>query len=226
MNRAPRFNKWMADVIRPYVGDRVLEIGAGIGNISVHMMPRSIYWATDVQHALSGLSRQFAFDATRICESDTPMRKRPRRSRTDKLSIGDLSQRRRASFPTTLAALRNIWNILEPGGRAIILVPCGPELYGTLDEVLGHCRRYTEDQSGRRGAAGWISRGTNPEVQSARRVRLVAERPHTEKKNIRAGSDSNAEYPHAAFSPCGRLAAASSAFNYRDTQKRGIEPAP
>src|SRR5271154_5286916 len=49
MNRAPRFNKWMADVIRPYVGDRVLEIGAGIGNISVHMMPRSIYWATDVQ---------------------------------------------------------------------------------------------------------------------------------------------------------------------------------
>ena len=26
------------------------------------------------------------------------------------------------------------------------MVPCGPGLYGTLDEVLGHCRRYTEDQ--------------------------------------------------------------------------------
>src|ERR1700685_2774195 len=48
LNRAPRFTRWMADVIRPYVGDRVLEIGAGIGNMSVHLMPRRIYWATDV----------------------------------------------------------------------------------------------------------------------------------------------------------------------------------
>src|SRR5579862_7340063 len=49
MNQAPRFNKWMGDVIRPYVGDRVLEIGAGIGNLSMQMMPRSVYWATDVK---------------------------------------------------------------------------------------------------------------------------------------------------------------------------------
>src|ERR1700719_964550 len=48
INRAPRFNKWMADVVRPHVGDRVLEIGAGIGNMSVNLMPRSTYWATDV----------------------------------------------------------------------------------------------------------------------------------------------------------------------------------
>ena len=30
----------------------------------------------------------------------------------------------------------------------IILVPCGPQLYGSLDEVLGHFRRYTEEQLG------------------------------------------------------------------------------
>jgi SAM-dependent methyltransferase len=43
-------------------------------------------------------------------------------------------------------ALRNVWNILDEGGRAIILVPYGPKLYGSLDEVLGHFRRYTEEQ--------------------------------------------------------------------------------
>ena len=48
LNRAPRFTGWMADVIRPFIGDRVLEIGAGTGNMSVHLMPRAIYWATDV----------------------------------------------------------------------------------------------------------------------------------------------------------------------------------
>ena len=35
---------------------------------------------------------------------------------------------------------------LENGGTAVVLVPCGPKLFGTLDEVLGHCRRYTEQQ--------------------------------------------------------------------------------
>ena len=32
--RAPNFNRWMADTIRPYVGKRVLEIGAGMGNLT------------------------------------------------------------------------------------------------------------------------------------------------------------------------------------------------
>ena len=46
----------------------------------------------------------------------------------------------------TFLALRNILHTLGDQGRAIILVPQGPYLYGTLDEVLGHCRRYTEQQ--------------------------------------------------------------------------------
>ena len=43
-------------------------------------------------------------------------------------------------------ALRNVYAALENGGTAVVLVPCGPKLFGTLDEVLGHCRRYTEKQ--------------------------------------------------------------------------------
>jgi SAM-dependent methyltransferase len=43
-----------------------------------------------------------------------------------------------------VAALQNFAGVLEDGGRAVILVPCGPGLYGSLDEVLGHFRRYTE----------------------------------------------------------------------------------
>ncbi len=53
LNRAPRFTKWMADVIRPYLGERVLEIGAGIGNMTMHLIPRTSYWATDINPAIS-----------------------------------------------------------------------------------------------------------------------------------------------------------------------------
>ena len=45
-----------------------------------------------------------------------------------------------------LAALRNIRSMLDDGGCAIILVPCGQSIYNSLDEELGHFRRYSEDQ--------------------------------------------------------------------------------
>ena len=45
-----------------------------------------------------------------------------------------------------VGTLRNIKSVLSVGGRAIVLVPCGPGLFGTMDEALGHCRRYTEEQ--------------------------------------------------------------------------------
>src|SRR5579863_7727153 len=46
---APRFSRWMADTILPYTGLRVLEIGAGMGNMSRHLSPhRKLYVATDI----------------------------------------------------------------------------------------------------------------------------------------------------------------------------------
>jgi hypothetical protein len=45
-----------------------------------------------------------------------------------------------------LLGLRNIHSALRRGGRAIVLVPHGQEIYGSLDEVLGHFRRYSHDE--------------------------------------------------------------------------------
>jgi glycosyltransferase involved in cell wall biosynthesis len=145
LNRAPRFTRWMADVIRPYIGERVLEVGAGTGNMSVHLMPRSVYWATDVNsHYLDYL---VTLRATRPYMRVTY---------TDAMDGGTFPKGQ--SFDTVvclnvvehvqddLGALRNVWNALSDGGRAIVLVPCGPGLYGTLDEALGHFRRYTREQ--------------------------------------------------------------------------------
>src|SRR5262249_27876550 len=41
-------------------------------------------------------------------------------------------------------ALRNLRNVLSEGGRAVVLVPQGQWNFGTLDEVLGHKRRYSK----------------------------------------------------------------------------------
>jgi len=48
LERAQRFNRWMAESIAPHVGARVLEIGAGIGNITTWLLPRDLYVASDI----------------------------------------------------------------------------------------------------------------------------------------------------------------------------------
>src|SRR5437773_1255869 len=45
-----------------------------------------------------------------------------------------------------MQGLRNIHSVLRPGGRAIILVPHGQEIFGTLDVALGHYRRYSHEE--------------------------------------------------------------------------------
>jgi glycosyltransferase involved in cell wall biosynthesis len=156
LNRAPRFTRWMSDVIRPYVGDRVLEIGAGIGNMSVHLMPRSIYWATDVNpYYLNYLGTL------------RPTRPYMHVGHTDAMQVESFPKEQNFDtavclnviehVPDDVSALRNIRETLTDGGTAIVLVPNRPELYGSLDEALGHCRRYTEEQlAGVAQQAGFI----------------------------------------------------------------------
>jgi glycosyltransferase involved in cell wall biosynthesis len=145
MNKAPRFNRWMADVVAPHLGDRVLEIGAGRGNMSLHFMPRSIYWATDVNtHYLEYLlTLRSTRPYMRVAFTDAEKFETfPQGQGFDSVVCLNVVEH----LPNDVGALRNIWNALEPDGCAIVLVPFGPKLFGTLDEVLGHCRRYTIEQ--------------------------------------------------------------------------------
>ena len=154
LTRAPRFTRWMADAIDPYIGDRVLEVGAGTGNMSTNLMPRTIYWATDVNPSyleylvtLRATRPYMRVAHTNAMQGETS----PTGQRFDTVVCLNVVEH----VEDDLAALQNIRNALEEGGCAVVLVPCGPWLYGTLDEVLGHCRRYTEetlrDVAGRAG---------------------------------------------------------------------------
>jgi SAM-dependent methyltransferase len=145
LSRAPRFNRWMADVVRPYLGKRVLEIGAGRGNLAVHFMPRTIYWATDINpHYLEYLlTLQPTRPYMRVGFTDAQKFETfPQDQRFDSIVCLNVVEH----VADDVGALRNIWNALEPAGTAVVLVPSGPKLFGTLDEVLGHYRRYTEPQ--------------------------------------------------------------------------------
>ncbi len=143
----PRFNAWMASVVSPYLGKRVLEIGAGIGNMTaVLSRGRKLYTATDL-------------------DSEHVERLRVRFATNPRIRVEQVDASKPADFLTLKggfdsvvclnvlehvendkAGFANLFESLEPGGRAVVLVPRGNRLFGTLDEVLGHCRRYTKTE--------------------------------------------------------------------------------
>lgn len=146
MERARRFNIWMADTLRQYVGDRVLEIGAGIGNLTNQLIPREMYVASDRDPNYIQYLRSYSTGKPylRVMKIDAGNRKHfnELESQFDTVLMLNVLEH----LADEQQALRNIWSALEPGGRAIILVPNHPSLYGTLDEAVGHRERYTVER--------------------------------------------------------------------------------
>ncbi len=143
LSRAPRYNAWIADEVRPHCGEQILEIGSGVGNLTRHLIPKMRYTVSDVNPSYLGALRTLSQDRPYLSVSYCDV--------TDGNSF-PLSQ---GAYDTVIClnvlehvpddedALRNIHHALRADGKAIVLVPQGPANFGTLDDVLGHRRRYT-----------------------------------------------------------------------------------
>ncbi len=145
LSAAPRFNRWMADTIRPFVGNRVLEIGSGIGNLTRALVRgRTRYVATDINpEHLARLKSRFPQRPNlevHYCDLTAPKDFQPFQNSMDTVICLNVLEH----IDDDATGLNNIFSILDHGGRALILVPEGQSVYGTIDEALGHFRRYSE----------------------------------------------------------------------------------
>src|SRR3989344_2255624 len=60
LEEAKNYNKWISDEILKYVSTPVLEIGAGIGNLTSHFLIKKPLYVTDVDNSLvSSLRNKF-----------------------------------------------------------------------------------------------------------------------------------------------------------------------
>jgi SAM-dependent methyltransferase len=142
LSAAPAYNRWMFDRLRPWVGRRVLEIGAGIGNMSAFLVDRERVVLSDTEPAyLARLRERFnARPNVTVVELRLPDPDgRLAAERLDTVLCLNVLEH----IADDAASLRTMRALLAPGGRLVLLVPALRALYGTLDEALGHDRRYT-----------------------------------------------------------------------------------
>ena len=147
LERAKNFNQWMADTIRPYLGQRIFEIGAGIGNLTHALAPRkTLYVASDVdEEHLARLRTRFQHRPhllVRQCDLANADHFAGLQGEIDTVVCLNVVEH----VENDVGALRHMHSVLSSGGRAIILVPNGQEIYGSLDKALGHYRRYSSQE--------------------------------------------------------------------------------
>jgi SAM-dependent methyltransferase len=146
LNNVHQFNRWTAEALAGDIGSSVLEIGAGIGNLTLQFLPRSRYLATDINpNALSFLrNMRVGKPYLEIQRLDVRNAEEfaPLAGQFDTVLCLNILEH----LEDPLTALRNASIALAPNGRLIVLVPQGPELAGTLDQEVGHTRRFGRDE--------------------------------------------------------------------------------
>ncbi len=144
----PRYQGWVLDSFQPRLRGRVLEVGAGIGNFAARYTAQ-VNEAVLVEPAANlaaTLSRRFAgLPNVRTVSA------RLEDLQGQVVPGGDFSD---ASFDACvmvnvlehieddLAILKRIRQLLRPDGALLLFVPALPVLYGSLDALVDHHRRY------------------------------------------------------------------------------------
>ncbi|MCY4110057.1 MAG: class I SAM-dependent methyltransferase [Chloroflexi bacterium] len=144
LRHASRYHAWMFSLIEDFVGVRVLEVGAGSGNLTRFLARRSPVTALDISsEALELLTGRLDGVNVETIVADV----------ADSAGVSELVGR---GFDTIVSsnvlehiendetAIRNMREILAPtGGRVLLIVPAHPLLFGALDGAAGHHRRYS-----------------------------------------------------------------------------------
>jgi len=148
MARLEPYNRWLVGLFSRALGRRILEIGAGFGNLTRHLVGSELVVASDLDPiAVEYLKGSFRDDrSVRVESYRFPLAPEERRQleseKIDTIVCCNVLEH----IEDDRATLADMHSVLQPGGRLVLLVPALARLYGTLDEQLRHFRRYEKPE--------------------------------------------------------------------------------
>lgn len=154
VGKATGYSRWILDQAKDYLGQRILEAGSGIGNLSALLLNRQRLVLVDHEAMyVSAMEHRFG------------RRSNVRVDQADLANPDSFDRWQQEQLDTILCCnvlehlerdgevLRSFYRTLVPGGHCVVVVPAGRWLYSGLDEELGHHRRYARDELARKMTA-------------------------------------------------------------------------
>lgn len=141
MNQAVWYNRWTLEKIAPFLKGNILEVGCGIGNFTKYLATFGKVLAIDIENDYLKQTRKNVGTLARVAFGDIEK---------GKYSFKD------NNFDTIVClnvlehiqkdeqALNNLYKLLKKDGVLILLIPAHPILFGNIDKMIGHFRRYTK----------------------------------------------------------------------------------
>jgi SAM-dependent methyltransferase len=143
MSRAKNYFAWQGQLVRREAGQRVIEVGCGVGNFTGMLLDREVVIAVDKEPAcVEGLKLRYLDRPnlqTFTCDASDDDFLGLARFRADTCVCLNVLEH----IEDDAGALQRMAAVLVPGGVVVLFLPAFAALYGTIDKNLGHHRRYT-----------------------------------------------------------------------------------
>ncbi|WBQ05573.1 class I SAM-dependent methyltransferase [Kribbella sp. CA-293567] len=136
----PRYRRYQRELITPYCGRSVLEVGAGLGEFAAGLTGLDRLVVTDADpDAVALMAQRFA---------GRPEVEAQQFALGNKFSLAEPVETVIAinvleHLEDDAAALAGLAELVVPGGTIVLWVPGYQQLYGEFDRRVGHFRRYT-----------------------------------------------------------------------------------
>lgn len=138
-----RYNRWIYDEIVAGLGQRVLEVGSGTGNITQFLLAENHdVVATDIVPSYrEELRTRFANNShlqISTFDLDRPAPPEFTGQKFDSVVCLNVLEH----IENDVYALQQMREVIKPGGHLALLVPAHQFLFGAFDTAVGHFRRY------------------------------------------------------------------------------------
>jgi len=157
---AVNYHRWILERLAPFLGKRIIEVGAGVGSFSELLLETRPESLTSLEPS----PNMFAVLIQRLAAQD--------KAGVSLAKNCILAEAKFSTPPDSIvyvnvlehieddqAELRTAHSLLVSGGRVLIFVPANRWLMGSMDRQLGHFRRYAMDElTSKCRSAGFIIR--------------------------------------------------------------------
>lgn len=144
LSAAPNYYRFIMRRFAPYVGSRVVEVGAGIGTFAEHLLretsPRELVLVEPADNNFPQLSERLGGRAgVRMVHGYLEDHVAEISGMDSIVAVNVLEH-----TPNDVSFLTAARQVLRPGGSALVFVPAVQAVYGSLDDEFEHYRRYSK----------------------------------------------------------------------------------